>query len=152
MGCRQSSQADLRQASGSPFESGALNSIPFVFLRSSNLALPTSLNVMSTVTVPKLFQPIKVGQLWLGHRVVLAPLTRYRANKAHVHGDLAVTYYGQRATIPGTLLITEATFISAQAGGYDNIPGIWNDEQVAGWKRVSLIKPMQNDEYMRTRS
>ena len=99
---------------------------------------------MSTAVVPKLFQPIKVGQHWLGHRVVLAPLTRYRANKAHVHGDLAVTYYGQRATIPGTLLITEATFISAKAGGYDNIPGIWNDEQVVGWKRVSLLQPRHN--------
>ncbi|KZT64155.1 NADH:flavin oxidoreductase/NADH oxidase [Daedalea quercina L-15889] len=92
---------------------------------------------MSTTVVPKLFQPVKVGQHWLTHRVVLAPLTRYRANKAHVHGDLAVTYYGQRASIPGTLLITEATFISARAGGYDNIPGIWNDEQVEGWKRVT---------------
>ena len=95
---------------------------------------------MSAAIVPKLFQPIKLGQHWLSHRVVLAPLTRYRANKAHVHGDLAVAYYDQRATIPGTLLITEATFISAKAGGYDNIPGIWNDEQVAGWKRVSLLQ------------
>ncbi|EPS98179.1 NADH flavin oxidoreductase/NADH oxidase [Fomitopsis schrenkii] len=85
----------------------------------------------------ELFQPIKVGQHWLGHRVVLAPLTRYRANKAHVHGDLGVAYYDQRATIPGTLLITEATFISPNAGGYDNIPGIWNADQVAGWKRVT---------------
>ncbi|EPS98178.1 NADH flavin oxidoreductase/NADH oxidase, partial [Fomitopsis schrenkii] len=92
---------------------------------------------MSTPVVPKLFQPIKVGQHWLGHRVVLAPLTRNRANKDHVHGDLAAEYYSQRATLPGTLLITEATFISPQAGGYDYVPGIWNDDQVAGWKRVT---------------
>ena len=95
---------------------------------------------MTTPVVPKLFQPIKVGQHWLGHRVVLAPLTRNRANKDHVHGDLAVEYYSQRASIPGTLLITEATFISPQAGGYDYVPGIWNDDQVAGWKRVSAMK------------
>lgn len=91
---------------------------------------------MSSVVVPKLFQPTKVGTSILSHRVVLAPLTRFRADKAHVHGDLAVEYYAQRASVPGTLLITEATFIAAKAGGYDNVPGIWNDEQVAGWKRV----------------
>lgn len=100
---------------------------------------------MATPVVPKLFQPIKVGQHWLGHRVVLAPLTRNRANKDHVHGDLAVEYYSQRASIPGTLLITEATFISPQAGGYDYVPGIWNDDQVAGWKRGSatVLSSMQ---------
>ncbi|OSX62236.1 hypothetical protein POSPLADRAFT_1056819 [Postia placenta MAD-698-R-SB12] len=92
---------------------------------------------MSSVVVPKLFQPTKVGTSILSHRVVLAPLTRFRADKAHVHGDLAVEYYAQRASVPGTLLITEATFIAAKAGGYDNVPGIWNDEQVAGWKRVT---------------
>ncbi len=64
-------------------------------------------------SVPKLLSPIRVGNLDLAHRVVLAPLTRLRANAAHVHGDLAVTYYGQRASKPGSLLITEATFIAA---------------------------------------
>lgn len=89
-------------------------------------------------TEPKLFQPIQVGNVTLGHRVVLAPLTRFRANKDHVHGDLAVEYYAQRASSPGTLLITEATFIAPQAGGYDYVPGLWNEEQVAAWKRVCL--------------
>ncbi|KAI0916451.1 hypothetical protein AcV5_002945 [Taiwanofungus camphoratus] len=88
-------------------------------------------------TEPKLFQPIQVGNVTLGHRVVLAPLTRFRANKDHVHGDLAVEYYAQRASSPGTLLITEATFIAPQAGGYDYVPGLWNEEQVAAWKRVT---------------
>lgn len=89
-------------------------------------------------STPKLYQPIKVGNLELQHRVVLAPLTRYRANHEHVHGDLAVEYYRQRSSRPGTLLITEATPISADAGGYKNIPGIYTDAQIAGWKRVSL--------------
>lgn len=53
-----------------------------------------------------------------------------------MHGDLAVQYYGQRAEVPGTLLITEATFIAAEAGGYEYIPGIWNEAQIAAWKRV----------------
>lgn len=94
---------------------------------------------MSSAVVPKLFQPTRVGSYTLSHRVVLAPLTRCRANKAHVHGDLAVEYYAQRASVPGTLLITEATFIAAKAGGYDYVPGIWNDEQVAAWRRVRQL-------------
>ncbi|EIN05623.1 NADH:flavin oxidoreductase/NADH oxidase [Punctularia strigosozonata HHB-11173 SS5] len=85
---------------------------------------------------PKLFQPHKLGSLNLAHRVVLAPLTRFRADKDHIRGELAKTYYEQRASVPGTLLITEATFIAAKAGGYDHVPGIWSEAQIAGWKRV----------------
>ncbi|ODQ52355.1 NADH:flavin oxidoreductase/NADH oxidase [Saitoella complicata NRRL Y-17804] len=85
----------------------------------------------------KLFAPIKVGAMNLGHRVAMAPLTRFRADKDHVHTDLAVDYYTQRASEPGTLLITEATFISPQAGGYNNIPGIWNEAQIKAWKKIT---------------
>ncbi len=85
---------------------------------------------------PKLFQPIQVGDVTLAHRVVLAPLTRLRANREHVHGKLAVEYYTQRASIPGTLLISEATFITGQAGGFHHVPGIWSDAQIAAWKSV----------------
>ncbi|OSX62203.1 hypothetical protein POSPLADRAFT_1143395 [Postia placenta MAD-698-R-SB12] len=92
---------------------------------------------MSTTVVPKLFQPTKVGKTMLAHRVVMSPMTRCRANAAHVHGDLAVEYYAQRATVPGTLLITEGTIIAGKAGGYPFIPGIWSDEQVTAWKRVT---------------
>ncbi|KAG6817121.1 hypothetical protein H0H87_012642, partial [Tephrocybe sp. NHM501043] len=46
-------------------------------------------------------------------------------------------YYAQRASVPGTLLITEATFVDRRAGGYTNVPGIWNDEQIAAWKEVT---------------
>ena len=67
----------------------------------------------------------------------MAPLTRYRANSAHVHTDLAVEYYSQRASVPGTLLITEATFISPRASGYPNVPGIYNADQIAAWKKVT---------------
>ncbi|EIW56407.1 NADH:flavin oxidoreductase/NADH oxidase [Trametes versicolor FP-101664 SS1] len=87
--------------------------------------------------VPKLFQPIKVGDMTLGHRVVMAPLTRGRATKKHVHTDLAVTYYAQRASVPGTLIVAEATFIAPRAGLYDHVPGVWNDEQIAAWKKDS---------------
>ncbi|KDQ53954.1 hypothetical protein JAAARDRAFT_38938 [Jaapia argillacea MUCL 33604] len=84
-----------------------------------------------------LFKPIRLGNLSLSHRVVLAPLTRLRATSAHVPTDLQTEYYKQRASTPGTLLITEATFIAAKAGGLPNVPGIWNDEQVVGWKKVT---------------
>lgn len=88
-------------------------------------------------TVPKLFQPIKVGDMTLGHRVVMAPLTRGRATKKHVHTDIAVTYYAQRASVPGTLIIAEATFIAPRAGLYDHVPGVWNNDQIAAWKKAS---------------
>ncbi len=87
----------------------------------------------------KLFQSIAVGDITLKHRVVLAPLTRFRNTIRHVPTDLSVEYYSQRASTPGTLLITEATAIAAKAGGYDNIPHLETDEQIAGWKKVSVI-------------
>ena len=91
---------------------------------------------MSTNPTPALFSPIQVGDMKLGHRVVLAPLTRNRNDDAHVPTDLVVEYYRQRASVPGTLLVTEATFISPEASGIPNAPGIWNEAQVAAWKKV----------------
>jgi NADPH2 dehydrogenase len=91
------------------------------------------------MSASKLFQPIKVGNLQLQHRVVLAPLTRFRADKDFVQQPLAVEYYSQRASQPGSLLITEATFIAKKAGGYPNIPSIYNDSQIAAWKKVRLL-------------
>ncbi|KAJ7080961.1 hypothetical protein B0H15DRAFT_475017 [Mycena belliarum] len=86
----------------------------------------------------KLFEPIQVGTLALQHRVVLAPLTRYKADEAHVpYLPLVAEYYGQRASKPGSLLITEATFIAACAGGYQYVPGIWSAAQIAAWKEVT---------------
>ena len=85
-----------------------------------------------------LFKPIKVGNCELKHRVVLPPLTRMRAHHPGnvPNKDWAAEYYGQRSKRPGTMLITEGTFISAQAGGYDNVPGIWSKEQIAEWKKI----------------
>lgn len=84
-----------------------------------------------------LLSPIQVGNLKLNHRIVLAPLTRYRADNDHVPMDFVKDYYAQRASTPGTLLITEATFISHRTRGEANVPGIWNDEQIAAWKKVT---------------
>jgi NADPH2 dehydrogenase len=88
----------------------------------------------------KLFEPIKVGNVVLQHRVVLAPLTRYKADDAHVpYLPLVAEYYDQRASRPGSLLITEATFIAARAGGTAHVPGIWSPEQITAWKSVRGI-------------
>ncbi|KAG9027782.1 hypothetical protein FRB95_007389 [Tulasnella sp. JGI-2019a] len=84
----------------------------------------------------KLFTPLQVGDITLSHRVVMAPLTRLRANDEHVPQEIATTYYSQRAS-PGTLMITEATYIKDEAGGFANVPGIWSDEQIAAWKNIT---------------
>lgn len=83
-----------------------------------------------------LFSPLQIGQAKLSNRLVMAPLTRFRADDEHVQLDFVKEYYSQRAAVPGTLLITEATFISPQAGGYPNVPGIYNDAQIKAWKEI----------------
>ncbi|KAJ7871888.1 hypothetical protein B0H14DRAFT_3860580 [Mycena olivaceomarginata] len=91
-----------------------------------------------TSTTSKLFEPVKLGNLTLQHRIVMAPMTRYKADDSHVPFlPLVSDYYAERASTPGTLLITEATFIAARAGGYAHIPGIWSADQIAAWKTVT---------------
>lgn len=85
----------------------------------------------------KLFKPLKIGNMSLQHRLVMAPLTRFRADDQNVPLPFVAEYYAQRASVPGTLLITEATFIAPQASGYPNVPGIWNQDQITAWKAVT---------------
>ena len=96
---------------------------------------------MSSASSSNLFQPIKVGKLTLNHRVVLAPVTRFRATqKTHLPIlPLVRQFYAQRSSCSGTpgLLISEAVFISPNAGGFDNVPGIWNKSQISSWKGVN---------------
>ena len=82
-----------------------------------------------------LFSPAKLGSIVLKNRMVMAPLTRNRAGEGGVPHDLNVTYYAQRAT--AGLIVTEATPISDMAHGYPALPGIYNDTQVAGWKKIT---------------
>ncbi|KAG2131484.1 hypothetical protein BD769DRAFT_1722811 [Suillus cothurnatus] len=91
---------------------------------------------MSSLTYA-LFSPIHVGNMDLQHRVVLAPLTCVCTHTNHVPTPQAPVYYSQRGSMPGTLLVTEATFISQKAGGYDNVPGIYTDAQVEEWKKIT---------------
>jgi N-ethylmaleimide reductase len=88
---------------------------------------------MSTPT--KLFEPYKLGPITLPNRFVMAPLTRNRAVEGFVPSPLATEYYGQRAS--AGLLITEASQVSQQGQGYQDTPGIYSKEQVAGWRKVT---------------
>ena len=82
----------------------------------------------------KLFSPIKVGRLEMPHRIAMAPMTRFRADDSHVPLPFVKDYYAQRASVPGTLIVTEATIISPRAGGYPNVPGIYTEEQITAWR------------------
>lgn len=83
-----------------------------------------------------LFQPAQVGNMYLKHRIVAAPVTRKRVSSDHVPYPIVLEHYAQRASTPGTLIVTEGTLIAHQAGGYAHVPGIWNNEQIARWKEV----------------
>jgi N-ethylmaleimide reductase len=82
-----------------------------------------------------LFDSFKLGNLTLPNRLVMAPLTRNRALAGFVPSPLTVEYYGQRAS--AGLLISEATQVSQQGQGYQDTPGIYSKEQVAGWRQVT---------------
>ena len=81
------------------------------------------------------FSPYRLGPLPLPNRMVMAPMTRNRAGAGEAPGPLAVAYYAQRAS--AGLVITEGTQISQEGQGYPGTPGIFSDEQIAGWKRVT---------------
>src|SRR5882757_5507125 len=100
----------------------------------SRIHPPSRKETMSQPT--KLFEPYKLGPLTLPNRFVMAPLTRNRAiPPGLVPNPLAIEYYGQRAT--AGLLVTEATQVSQQGQGYQDTPGIYSKEQVAGWHKVT---------------
>lgn len=80
--------------------------------------------------------PVKLGGLELKNRIIMAPLTRARANNpGRVPNDLMVEYYSQRAG--AGLILTEATIVTPMGAGYANTPGIWSSEQVEGWKKIT---------------
>src|SRR6201987_4098985 len=83
----------------------------------------------------KLLEPFILGPITLPNRLVMAPLTRNRAVQGLVPGPLAVDYYAQGAS--AGLLITEASQVSQQGQGYQDTPGIYSKEQVAGWRKIT---------------
>ncbi|QJE73986.1 alkene reductase [Aerophototrophica crusticola] len=81
-----------------------------------------------------LFSPVRLGDIDLANRVVMAPMTRSRAAAGQVPNPLSVDYYRQRAS--AGLIITEGAQVSQQGQGYPDTPGIFNEAQVEGWKAV----------------
>ena len=83
-----------------------------------------------------LFVPYRMGDLGLPNRIVMAPLTRMRAQSHdHVPTALQAEYYAQRAS--AGLIIAEATAISPEGFGWADTPGLWTEQQVRGWRRVT---------------
>jgi len=87
------------------------------------------------VFVPTLFDPLQLGDLALPNRIIMAPLTRCRADAGRVPSALMLEYYVQRAS--AGLILSEATAVTPQGVGYPDTPGIWDAAQIAGWKRVT---------------
>ncbi|KIW34665.1 uncharacterized protein PV07_01432 [Cladophialophora immunda] len=86
----------------------------------------------------RLFEPLQIGMCSLKHRIVMAPMTRLRADDEHVPPEMMVEYYSQRASVPGTLIITESNFIAARSRGRDeNAPGIFTQAQIDHWRQVT---------------
>ncbi len=82
-----------------------------------------------------LFESVAAGEIVLKNRIVMAPLTRQRAHEARVPNALMKKYYVQRAS--AGLILTEATAVTPMGVGYANTPGIWNEQQVVGWKEIT---------------
>ena len=85
--------------------------------------------------MPSLFDPLRIGDLDLPNRIIMAPLTRLRAGETHIPNALMAHYYAQRAT--AGLIITEATPVTPQGIGYQGVPGVWTKEQAEGWNLIT---------------
>ncbi|TYP86566.1 alkene reductase [Blastococcus xanthinilyticus] len=82
-----------------------------------------------------LFSPVRLGDLELANRVVMAPLTRMRSGRAGIPRDIVVEHYEQRAGVG--LVVTEGTFPNEESRAFAGQPGIVTDEQAEGWRRVA---------------
>lgn len=89
-----------------------------------------------------LFEPVSIGHMQLKNRIALAPMTRGRAGSERIANDLMAEYYHQRSS--ASLLITEATVVSKQGIGWIDSPGIYTEEMVEGWRKVTeRLKPTE---------
>lgn len=86
--------------------------------------------------MPHLFDPLRMGDLDLPNRIIMAPLTRCRTDDdRRIPNAMMVAYYTQRAS--AGLIISEATAVSPMGVGYPNTPGIWSQDQIEGWRNVT---------------
>src|SRR5262245_14975952 len=99
-----------------------------------DVQLPSNIRVSKT-NMPTLFEPLRVGNLELDNRIIMAPMTRSRADDAGIQPSYTTKYYSQRAS--AGLIITEATNISPMAKGYVRTPGIYTPEQIESWRPVT---------------
>lgn len=87
--------------------------------------------------MPTLFDPLRIGDIELDNRIIMAPMTRSRADHDGIQPSYAAMYYGQRAS--AGLIVTEATNISPMAKGYVRTPGIYTAEQIESWRNVTQV-------------
>ncbi|KAJ3747485.1 NADH:flavin oxidoreductase/NADH oxidase [Lentinula detonsa] len=90
----------------------------------------------ANLVTSNLFSPLRVGNMQPHHRVVMAPLTRLRTTNTSSLLPIVKEYYSQRASTPGTFIISEGTLIGPRATGFPGAPGVWSDEQISAWKEV----------------
>ncbi len=83
----------------------------------------------------KLFEPLTIGSIEVSNRIIMAPLTRCRSSEGRVPNPMMAEYYARRAEFG--MILSEATSVCPMGVGYPDTPGIWSDEQVAGWKLVT---------------
>ena len=82
-----------------------------------------------------LFQPVQLGALTLANRIIMAPLTRCRADADHVPTAIMAEHYAQRAS--AGLIVAEATMVAEGNSAFWREPGIYSEAQIAGWKQVT---------------
>src|SRR5882724_3643001 len=87
------------------------------------------------LSMPNLFDPIRVGDLDLPNRILMAPMTRLRASPDNIPTPIMAEYYTQRAS--AGLIIAEATPVSPAAIGYAQVAGIWSAAQIEAWKDIT---------------
>lgn len=104
-----------------------------IYICTCNSQANLEINFMGTKENALFFEPYNLNGLQVSNRIVMAPMTRSRAdNPAHTATELTALYYSQRAT--AGLIIAGGTFISPEAVGVINVPAIYSKEQVEGWK------------------
>jgi NADPH2 dehydrogenase len=96
---------------------------------------PTIIRMANSAS-SELFEPLRIGNNDLSHRIVLASLTRFRTDTDQIPLPFVKDYYAQRASTPGTLLLSEATVVSRLAGSITHMPEFWSEAQIAAWKPV----------------
>jgi len=82
-----------------------------------------------------LFDAVKVGNLTFRNRIVMSPMTRSRAENKGIPADIAIEYYRQRSS--AGLIITEGTSPSPNGDGYPRVPGIYTEDQIEAWKKIT---------------